>query len=295
MTVNGIPAKYVLKNGYAVIENTWNTGDKIELSLPMPVRKIAANILVAADHDKVALQRGPLVYCLEGPDNKDGHVLNLVFDPKSEPEASFNPNLLNGVVVITGVATSVKQTENGIQAAGNETFTAIPYYAWANRGAGEMEVWMATKATAARPLSKPTIAVKSKVSGSIQGNLLTSVNDLDLPANSNDRDVLYFHWWPKKDTTEWIQYDFDAKTLVSECSVYWYDDGPWGGCRIPESWRILYKSGSKWIPVNALGNYTATKDELNTIKFKTISTKSLRLEVHLPEKFSSGIYEWSVK
>ncbi len=295
ITINGVPAKYVMKKGYAVIENDWKTGDKIELNLPMPVRKVGANSLVAADRDKVALQRGPLVYCLEWPDNKDGHVLNLVFDPKSEPEATFKPQLLNGVEVITGQATSLKQADNGTQIAGNETFTAIPYFAWANRGAGEMEVWLATKATAARPLSKPTIASKSKVSGSLDGNLLTSVNDLDLPSNSNDHDVLYFHWWPKKDTTEWIQYDFDVKTLVSECSVYWFDDGPWGGCRIPQTWRILYKSGNKWIPVKVAGKYTVIKDELNTIKFKAVNTKSLRLEVNLPKEFSSGIYEWSVK
>jgi hypothetical protein len=129
----------------------------------------------------------------------------------------------------------------------------------------------------------------------VEGNLLTSVNDLDLPSSSNDHDVLYFHWWPEKDTTEWIQYDFDVKTQVSECSVYWFDDGPWGGCRIPQSWRILYKSGNKWIPVKAAGNYTVKKDEVNTVKFKTVTTKALRLEVNLPKEFSSGIFEWSVK
>jgi uncharacterized protein len=209
--------------------------------------------------------------------------------------ASFSPKLLNGVEIINGKANVAVSTESGNQSAVEQEFTAIPYYAWANRGAGEMQVWIASKASAARPVSVPTIASRSKVSGSTQGRSLKSVNDLDLPSNSNDHDVLYFHWWPKKDTTEWIQYDFINKTKVSECSVYWFDDGPWGGCRIPVSWRILYKSGNKWVPVKTSGPYPINKDKLDAIKFKAITTNSLRLEVTLPKEFASGIYEWIVK
>ena len=295
LTVNGIPAKYVMKKGYAVIQNTWKTGDKIELNLPMPVKKVGANSLIKADLNKVALQRGPLVYCFEWPDNKDGHVLNLVFDPKSEPIASFNPQLLNGIEVIKGQIASLRQTGNGVQSTENESFTAIPYYAWANRGAGEMEVWMGSKAEAVRPVPIPTLANQSKISGSTQSSSLKAINDLELPSNSNDHDVMYFHWWPKKDTTEWIQYDFSEKTKVSECSVYWFDDGPGGGCRIPKSWRILYKSGNKWMPVKTAGKYPITKDKLDAIEFKPVTTTALRLEVNLPKEFASGVYEWIVK
>lgn len=295
ISVNGIPANYILKNGYAVIESTWKSGDKIELNLPMPVREIAANPLVAADRDKVALQRGPLVYCLEWPDNKDGHVLNLVFDPKSETIATFKPELLNGVEVITGQATSFKQAENGIQATGTEDFTAIPYYAWANRGAGEMQVWMATKKEVVRPLQTPTLTSKSKISASTPGSSLNSVNDNELPLSSSDQELMYYSCWPKNNSTEWIQYDFGKSTSVSESSVYWYDDGPFGGCRVPESWKILYKSGKNWKPVTLQGNYPNVKDALNSVKFKNVKTKALRLEFTMPADFSAGLYEWSVK
>jgi hypothetical protein len=295
ITVNGVPAKYTLKNGYAVIANTWKTGDKIELTLPMPVKKVAAHPLVMADRDRIALQRGPLVYCLEGPDNKDGHVLNLVLDSMAELNYSFNPGLLNGIEVISGKSHAAINTEDGNMIDTEQDFKAIPYYAWANRGAGEMQVWMAAKATLARPLSLPTISSRSLVTASNQGRSLKSVNDLDLPASSNDHDVLYFHWWPKKDTTAWIQYDFTEKTKVSESSVYWYDDGPFGGCRIPAAWRILYKSGDKWIPVKVQGNYPLNKDKLDVVSFKHLTTSALRLEVTLPTEYSSGIYEWIVK
>lgn len=295
IAVNGVPAKYVLKNGYAVIENSWKTGDKIELNLPMPVKKIGANPLVKSNIAKVALQRGPLVYCLEWPDNKNGHVLNLVFDPASEPVASFNPKLLNGVEVITGQATALVQTQEGIQSTGNQTFTAVPYYSWANRGAGEMQVWMATKSEVARPLQMPTLTSTSKISASIPGRSLSAVNDNEIPLSSNDQDLLNYNCWPKNNSTEWIQYDFKESTTVSESSVYWFDDGPFGGCRIPKSWRILYKSGKNWKPVAIQGNYPTAKDALNSVKFQTIKTKAIRLEFTMPADFSAGIYEWTVR
>lgn len=295
ITVNGVPAKYTLKNGYAVITNTWKTGDKIELTLPMPVKKVAAHSLVIADRDRIALQRGPLVYCLEGPDNTDGHVLNLVLDSTAELTSTFNPNLLNGIEVISGKANVAVNTENGKMIATEQDFKAIPYFAWANRGAGEMQVWIASKASAARPLPLPTIAYRSKISASDAGRSLKSVNDLELPKSSNDHEILYFHWWPKKDTTVWIQYDFKEKTKVSESSVYWYDDGPFGGCRIPTAWRILYKSGDKWVPVKVQGKYPLNKDKLDVVNFKPLTTSALRLEVTLPTEYSSGIYEWIVK
>ncbi len=293
--VNGHAAKYMLQNGYAIIQNNWKAGDRVDLSLPMPVRKIAANPLVIADRNRVSLQRGPLVYCIEWPDNKEGHVLDLVLDPETPLTAEFNAQLLNGVETISGNAKVAMNSESGNQLTGDQHFTAIPYYTWANRGAGNMEVWIATKADAARPVPMSTLASQSKVSGSTRTSALTSVNDQDLPSNSNDHSILYFHWWPKKDTTEWIQYDFKEKSKVSECSVYWFDDGPWGGCRIPATWRVLYKSGNKWIPVKTTENYVITKDQLNTVKFKPVTTAALRLEVTLQKEYSSGVYEWIVK
>ncbi|HPS51412.1 MAG TPA: glycoside hydrolase family 127 protein, partial [Bacteroidales bacterium] len=98
-----------------------------------------------------------------------------------------------------------------------------------------------------------------------------------------------------KDTTVWIRYDFEKESRVSACSVYWFDDGPQGGCRIPQSWQILYRSGDAWIPVETKGNYPVVKDQLNKIRFSPVTTTSLKLEVRLQKEFSSGIYEWKVE
>jgi len=140
LMVNGksIPSK--IEKGYASVKRKWKRGDVIELDLPMPVRRIQANDLVVADRGRVALQRGPIVYAAEWPDNLDGHVRNLVVPNDSTLTAEFKPDVLNGVVVIKGNATSLSFNQQGTVDRREQTFTAIPYYAWANRGPGEMIV-----------------------------------------------------------------------------------------------------------------------------------------------------------
>ncbi|MBN1791233.1 MAG: glycoside hydrolase family 127 protein [Bacteroidales bacterium] len=125
LLVNGEQAAYTMENGYAVISRKWKKGDAVSLDLPMPVRRVMAHEKVTANQGRVALQRGPLVYCAEWPEFSDGKVLNLVLGDDTNLTAEFRPDLLSGVTVITDEA----------------DFTAIPYFAWANRGKGEMAVW----------------------------------------------------------------------------------------------------------------------------------------------------------
>jgi DUF1680 family protein len=125
LRVNGKPAPIQLEDGYAVIDRKWKKGDVIQLDLPMPVRRVAAREQVEADHGRVALQRGPIVYCLEWPDNLGLSVRDAVLADGEKLSAQFEPGLLNGVETIK---------------AGR--LKAIPYYAWANRGKGDMEVWI---------------------------------------------------------------------------------------------------------------------------------------------------------
>jgi hypothetical protein len=137
LKVNGKRMTPSIEKGFARIERRWQKGDTIALSLPLPVRRVIAHPEVKADRGKVALQRGPLVFCLEGPDN-DGKVANLVIAGDAPIKAEDRPDLLNRVMVLTGEAQVAKRTTGGgIVAAGTRSFTAIPYYAWAHRGPGE--------------------------------------------------------------------------------------------------------------------------------------------------------------
>ncbi len=155
LSVNGQNVPLTMEQGYAVVTRPWKTGDVVWLHLPMPVRRVAASNDVSADRGRVALQRGPIVFAAEWPDNPGGHVLNLML-PDAEPlRAEFRPTLLNGVEVIAGHALAYSADGSGAVTPRKQPFVAIPYYAWANRGPGEMSVWLADRDDAVRPLGSP--------------------------------------------------------------------------------------------------------------------------------------------
>jgi DUF1680 family protein len=295
--INGKEVNYTLEKGYAVFNRTWNKGDVVKMDLPMEVEKVLANEKVKDDIGKFAFQKGPLVYCLEGPDNKDGVVQNIVMNQQVTVKESYEKLLMNGVITLTGEGSATtRQVESTDLLKTNVQATAIPYYSWSNRGPSEMVVWIPFEESAARPRAAATIASKSTVSASISNKrMLASLNDQFEPASSEDKSALYLHWWPKKDTDEWIQYDFDGEKTISESSVYWYDDGPFGGCRIPASARILYKEGDKWVPVKNITPYMPVKDKYDVVKFEPVKTAAIRMEIKLPKNHATGVHEWIIK
>ncbi len=137
--INGAAADYSLENGYAVLNRKWKAGDKIELALPMEVKRVVANVKVKDDIGKTAIQRGPLMYCAEWPDN-NGTVSNYILPDNATFSTAFNPQLLNGVVTLKTELPKIIVNGNNVSTT-TQTFTAIPYYAWANRGEGEMMLW----------------------------------------------------------------------------------------------------------------------------------------------------------
>jgi uncharacterized protein len=145
--INSAPAKFVMEKGYAVLERKWKKGDIVEVHLPMEVRRVTANAHVKDDIGKVALQRGPLVYCAEWPDNF-GKAGNIILPKNIEFKAVHKDDLLNGVTVLTTEAIAFDIDEKGQNVTTvKRPFTAIPYYAWAHRGAGEMMIWFPEKIT----------------------------------------------------------------------------------------------------------------------------------------------------
>jgi DUF1680 family protein len=158
--VNGKGVDYQLKNGYAVLSRKWRKHDVVEVSLPMEVRRVHANPLVKDDRGKVALQRGPVVYCAEWQDN-NGKASNIIVPADATFTASYQPGLLNGVTTLTATVPVVQLDASGTSVStAPRTLTAIPYYAWANRGKGEMTVWFPEKVTSLDLLSQPTAAGK---------------------------------------------------------------------------------------------------------------------------------------
>jgi uncharacterized protein len=150
LRVNGKGVRLDPAAGYARVRQVWKLNDTIELRLPMPVRRVVANDLVAADSGMVALQRGPLVYCAEGVDN-DGAVLEDLLPDYIKLQAIFRPDLLGGVSVLEGKSLRRSKTAEGKEEWRSRGFLAVPYYAWANRAAGEMAVWFARTEAAVKP------------------------------------------------------------------------------------------------------------------------------------------------
>jgi DUF1680 family protein len=139
--INGIPIEYTMENGYAVLNRTWKKNDVVEVSLPMEVRRVIATDKLKEDAGKIALQRGPIIYCAEWPDN-NGKASNIVLPGNISFSSEFKPGMLNGITVLKADVTAIvtDEKENKVSTV-KQSFVAIPYYAWANRGKGEMTVW----------------------------------------------------------------------------------------------------------------------------------------------------------
>lgn len=294
--LNGEAIDYMLgNNGYATLSHVWKKGDKIQLSLPMEVQRVVANEKVEANKGKVALERGPLVYCLEWPDN-DGKVLNTVLRDDVEVRANYQANQLNGIVSLAMAGSDVNRDVNNNVVEQEKHLTAIPYYAWANRGNGEMAVWIPRSADFSRPTPPKTISTKAKVTASKRGGALTKINDGYWPKHSHDSEYPYFSLWPTKGTEEWVAYELEKPETISEASVYWWDDRPWGGSRVPEWWTVEYQDkNGEWTPVKNKTAYKTERDMANKVYFEPVTTQHVRLRLQMAEDKSIGIYEFEVK
>lgn len=316
LAVNGSVMPLSLANGYATIDRSWATGDVIDLMLPMPARRVIAHPNVEADRGRVAIQRGPIVYAAEWADNPGGKVRSLVLPDAGPLSVEFRPGLLNGVSVVTtrGVALRLDAKDKVVRT--EQPITLIPYATWANRGRGEMAVWLPRTEAVGRPAPFPTLAMSSRISASRENGQgwLPAIIEGDEPASSRSS-VSMFNWWPLQgwgpgcepsaDTArrrtpqcsqgEWIQIDFPKASTVSAAEVYWFDDAPGGGVRVPAGWKLLYRDGEQWKPVDAQGEYGIEKDAWNRVTFTPVTTTALRLEIVLQPGQSAGVQEWRVR
>jgi len=293
--VNGKIVTSIVEKGYFSINRAWKKGDKVEIHFDMEARTVKANPAVEADRGKIAVERGPIVYCAEWPDN-DFNIFSIIMNKKPVFNVETKPNLLYGINTIQTDAQSLSYDAQGKLVTKEVKLNLIPYYAWAHRGSGDMAVWLPIDLSATRPAMPATIASESKINASHMVKSIAAINDGLVPRDENDRTLPYYHWWPKEGTTEWISYDFASEKTVSRSTVYWFDDAPWGGCRVPQNWKLFYKDAAgDWKPVENTNAYGVEKGIGNEVIFKPVTTKALKLEVKLAEKNAAGIFEWEVE
>lgn len=294
-----------VERGYARLTRNWKAGDVIELDLPMPLRRVLANDRVAANQGRVALQRGPFVYCVEAIDNVGLRTDAIVLPDDAPLSEVRRDDLLGGVVAITGAATVASEPRWGVAVeARPHAMVAVPYCTWANRGRGYMDVWLARTPERATPLRADTAASAAKTSASdaAKDAKLAALNDGRWGPRSDHRPTPRFTW-TGGDGRHWVQYEWPQPRKLSRTAVCWAVDRRqqvYWGARIrgedivlPVSWRLLYQDGDEWHPVETKDAFTLRLDDFNEVSFKPVTTSAIRIEV----AFSGapcGIQEWRV-
>ena len=309
LTVNGKAAPYVLERGFARIEREWAKGDAVELTLPMPVQKVVADDRVADDRGMLALERGPLVFCAEGVDN-GGSVFNLLIPNNAELQFAYRPDLLGGIGTINGKVFALNRGKDGVSIRKQaQSFTAIPYYAFGNRGPAQMAVWLAREEAKGKIPPRPAIASTSRATSSCgDGTLvdnypghkpptieerfypntqdgsgdISAIYDQVEPVNSEDGSSTWLRLRPQSGDKAWVQYDFARPAKVSSVEVYWKEDKQY--CVLPRAWHLLHRDGNAWKPVQSADSHGVERNKFNKVTFTPVTTSGLRIEVQLQGK-----------
>ncbi len=295
--LNGQLIQTKQEKGFAVISRTWEKGDFIEIDLPMKPQRIKANDLVELDKERYALKRGPIVYCLEGKDQTDDRILNLLVPDTVSIHEKFDNQLFGGILTLNFngylVAKKINQTEAELDKI---SLKAIPYFMWANRGKDNMLVWLPHTLNTAREIAQPSLAFlsKPKASEGMKGEIQNIADQFEVKSSA-DNESTFVHWWPEFGSTVWLQYDFPQDEQVGTARIYFFDDeDTGGGCRIPKSIELKYLDDGKWRSIYTPEGITIIKDGWTEIQFEPVKTSALRLEMTFKDGVSGGVHEWEV-
>jgi DUF1680 family protein len=163
--VNGRTVEGKMEKGYFVVDRNWIKGDVVDVHFDMEPRTVGANNHVEADKGKIAVERGPIVYCAEWPDN-DFSVLSVLMNRRPQFTVEKTPGRLGGINRIKTNVQILSYDESGRLQIKEVSLTMIPYYAWAHRGSGEMAVWLPQDVSATQPTLPPSIASTAKITAS---------------------------------------------------------------------------------------------------------------------------------
>ncbi len=330
LEINGLAVSTSAKPlSFLRIERTWQNGDTVSLRLPMEVQVRTWT----KNHNAVSVDYGPLSFSIRIRERWQKYVNRHPDWPEWEvfPDSPWNYGL--ELVDLKRPAETLRVVrKEGPLAANPWTPEDVPI--WIQARGRKIPEWQmdernmvgplqACPALSSEPIEEitlipmgaarlriaciPTVTAgpeghrwqapsRWKVSAShcFEHDTLSALNDGLEPKNSNDHSIPRMTWWPHRGTAEWVQYEFEKPRRVAGVAVYWFDDTGQGQCRLPQSWRLLYRDGDPWKPVPEVKEFPIAKDRYSQVRFPAVETTGLRLEVQLQEGFSGGILEWKV-
>ncbi len=302
ISINGIIQKLTVENGFVSIDRNWKKGDVVKLHLPMPVRFNKAMERVLDNRGRIAITRGPIVYCAEARDNPAPANVWLVSEFGQNPTVEKQSSgIFKGIDIIKNINAKYLD-KNGKLKDGK--LTLIPYYAWDNRGVNSMNIWFAdniktlknvdlTRAygemNSTRRLVKNAEASYTYPSDSILATFIGAS-----PRSSADTSIRRWTSYPKFGAKQTLTYILNKPTKLSEIAVYWYEDT--ADVRVPQTWNIEYMDKhSNWqdFPIYLTDTYSVLKDQYNAVhpSGEAITAKAVRINVYPQKRFVVGVLQ----
>jgi hypothetical protein len=298
LKVNGKPVKAKVEKGFAVIDRTWKRGDRVELNLPMPVRLNTCHPNVEANHDRVALTRGPFVFCAEGVDN--GGVTERYFFEKLPKLAGSTVKTLSiesGSFIQTTVPASALTATGGTK---SQPLVLTPYYAWNNRGPSSMTVWFPhNKALAVYdPLALPKESVFKAITATYTSPLDTvnAIGDGLEPRWSSGNKVPRWTSRGQEGKPQTMSASFHGPKKIRSIGVYWMDHYQ-HPVKFPKEWKIETLHGGQWKPFElyTTDRYDTRANQYNVVHpAAPLTCDAIRIHMTPRDQNAMGILEMKV-
>ena len=330
VSVNGRKVDGGKGGEYLRIERTWRAGDQVAMKLPMAIRVKRWT----GNRNTASVERGPLTYSLliptqfvrhggtdrwpawdllpGGPWNY-GLVLNRAgtggrfevvkgpwpTDDQPWAEAARPIQLTARARRLPGWGLDERGLVQEVQPGPVRSSEPLEQITLVPMGAARLRISafpVIGDGAGAKEWTAPAPA-KIRASQCNGSDTVDAVVDNALPANSGDASIPRFTWWDHRGSAEWIERDLEGARRVAGVEVYWFDDTGRGQCRVPASWRLLYRKAGAWVPATVVGGgaFGVARDRFNEVAIEPVMTDAIRIEVQLQPEFSGGILEWRVK
>lgn len=295
--VNGRSQPISIERGFATIDREWSQGDKVEMTLPMPLRVSECHSAVKSNERRIAFTRGPLVLCGEGVDN-GGAVQRFFFEdmPEANSASASTVKIASGSFQQVALPAEAVTADGGVEDA---TLTLTPYYAWNNRGVSTMSVWFPKTRDLAQfdPTALPEDSPFAEVAAShtFEEDTLSAIGDTHEPRWSSGNKSSRWSSRPLKGKPQWVEGRFTGTRRVRSIGVYWFDNHK--DVKTPERWSLEVEKDGDWVPLElyVTDEYGTRVNQYNVVHPASgLTCEAIRVNMSPQQDASVGILEIDV-